>query len=77
MMRFIGSTNHAIAGIVHAFKNEGNMRIHFICALLAVGAGILTYVTRFEMMMLSITITFVIVAELFNTAIEAVVNMQG
>ena len=75
MKRFIGSTNHAIAGIVHAFKNEGNMRIHFICALLAVGAGILTYVTRFEMMMLSITITFVIVAELFNTAIEAVVDM--
>lgn len=75
MKRFIGSTNHAIAGIVHAFKNEGNMRIHFVCALLAIAAGVLTYVTRFEMMMLSVTITFVIVAELFNTAIEAVVDM--
>ena len=75
MKRFIGSTNHAIAGIVHAFRNEGNMRIHFVCALLAIGAGILTYVTRFEMMMLSVTITFVIVAELVNTAIEAVVDL--
>lgn len=51
------------------------MRIHFVCALLAIAAGVLTYVTRFEMMMLSVTITFVIVAELFNTAIEAVVDM--
>ncbi len=75
MKRFIASTNHAIAGIIHAFKTETNMRIHFCCALLAIGAGILTYITRFEMMMLCLTITFVIVAELFNTAIEAVVDM--
>ncbi len=45
-MRFINSVNHAFAGIVHAFKNEGNMKIHVVVALLTVLAAVLTYSTR-------------------------------
>lgn len=75
MKRFIKSTNHAIAGLVHAFRAEGNMRIHFTAAIFAVVAGVLTSITRFEMMALCITISFVIFAELMNTAVEAVVDL--
>ena len=75
MKRFIKSTNHALAGLVHAFKSEGNMRIHFTVAILAVIAGVMTSITRFEMMALCITISFVIFAELMNTAVEAVVDL--
>ena len=73
-MRFINSLNHAFAGIVHAFKNEGNMKIHVVVALLTVLAAVLTYSTRYEMIALSITITFVFLAEMLNTAVEAVVE---
>lgn len=73
--RFITSTNHAFAGIVHAFRTEHNMRIHAVMAVLAVLAGVLTYVTRFEMIALCITITFVFLAEMLNTAVEAVVDL--
>ena len=75
MKRFIKSTNHALAGLVHAFKSEGNMRIHFVAAIFAVVAGVLTSITRFEMMALCITISFVIFAELMNTAVEAIVDL--
>lgn len=51
------------------------MRIHFVLAILAVLAGVLTGITRFEMMALCITISFVIFAELMNTAVEAVVDL--
>lgn len=75
MKRFINSVNHAFEGIVHTFKSEGNMRIHFVLALLTILAAVLTYSTRFEMIALSITIAFVIFAEMINTAIEAVVDL--
>lgn len=75
MRRFIRSANNAFDGIVHAFKNEKNMRIHIVVALLTVIAGIISYCTRYEMIALSITITFVMLAELLNTAVEAVVDL--
>ena len=74
-MRFINSLNHAFNGIVHAFKAESNMKIHFIIALLTVIASVLTYSTRYEMIALSITISFVFMAEMINTAVEAVVDL--
>ena len=75
MRRFIASVNHAFEGIVHAFKTEGNMRIHDVVAILVVIASILTYATRYEMIALSITIAFVFFAEMINTAVEAVVDL--
>lgn len=75
MKRFINSVNHAFEGIVHAFKSEGNMRIHIVVALLVIIAAVLTYSTRFEMIALSITIAFVLFAEMLNTAVEAVVDL--
>ena len=75
MKRFINSVNHAFEGIVHAFKAEGNMRIHVVVAILAILAGVLTYSTRYEMIALSISISFVFFAELMNTAVEAVVDL--
>lgn len=74
-MKFINSVNHAFAGIVHAFRTEGNMRFHIIAAILTVIAAVLTYSTRYEMIALSITITFVFFAEMINTAVEAVVDL--
>lgn len=75
MKKFIAGVNHALDGIVHAFKTQRNMRIHVIIAILVVIAALITYVTRFEMMALSITIAFVFITEMINTAVESVVDL--
>jgi len=75
MKKFIVSANHALDGIVHTFKTQRNMKIHVIIAILVVIAGLITYITRFEMMMLSITIAFVFITEMINTSVEAVVDL--
>lgn len=74
-MKFINSFNHAFDGVVHTFRTQRNMKIHFITAVLVIIAALVTYITRFEMIALSISITFVFFAEMVNTAVEATVDL--
>ncbi len=69
------SFNHAINGFLHSFKMERNMKYHVAMAVAVVIAALLTHVSRFEMIALALVIAFVFFAELFNTAIEAVVDL--
>ena len=69
------SVNHAINGVLHSFKMERNMRNHVVAAVLVIVTALVTHVTRFEMIALVIVIAFVFSAELFNTAVEAVVDL--
>ncbi|MEF9989152.1 MAG: diacylglycerol kinase [Christensenellaceae bacterium] len=71
----LNSFNHAINGFLHSFKMERNMKIHVALAVLVIIAALVTQVTRFEMIALTISIAFVFFAELFNTAIEATVDL--
>ncbi len=71
----ISSFNHAINGFLHSFKMERNMRYHVVLGVAAILAGLISHVTRFEMIALVIVIAFVFFAELMNTAIEAVVDL--
>lgn len=75
MNKILDSFNHALAGIVHTFKTQRNMRIIFIIAILTVLASVVTYITRFELIAVVISISLVFFAEMMNTAIEAVVDM--
>ena len=75
MKRMIDSMNHALSGIIHAFKTEKNMKIHFVVALVVIIASILLHVTRFELIAVVISITLVMLAEMFNTAVEAIVDL--
>lgn len=71
----INSFNHAINGFLMSFKMERNMKFHVIAATLVIIAGLITHITRFEMIALVLIISFVFFAELINTAIEAVVDL--
>ncbi len=51
------------------------MRYHVIMGAAAIVAGIVSHVTRFEMIALVLVIAFVFFAELINTAVEAVVDL--
>jgi diacylglycerol kinase (ATP) len=75
LKKFIDSINHSLSGIIHAFKTEKNMKIHFAISFVVILLSILTHVTRFELIAIIISITLVVLAELFNTAVEAIVDL--
>lgn len=75
MKRFTDSVNHAIDGIIYAFKTERNLKIHFVITLLVLIACLMLDLSKLEIVMVFFAIALVIVAEMFNTAIEAFVNV--
>ncbi len=74
---FIRSVNAALEGVVHTLQSERNMRIHFLLGFLVLIAGIYFNITAVEFMLLCFAVTFVLVAEMFNTAIERTVEHIG
>lgn len=71
----IRSFRYAIAGLSYALKTQRNMRIHFSAGAFAVAFAYFYGFTAVEWVALMFTITFVIVCEMFNTAIENAVNV--
>jgi len=71
---FFQSVNAALEGVVHTLKSERNMRLHFLVAFLVLIAGIYFNFSAVEFMLLCFTVTFVLVAEMFNTAIEYTID---
>lgn len=66
----IESFNAAIDGFLHVIKTQRNMRIHFIVGVLVLLLGVYLNFGRVEVMILCLTIGFVLVAEMFNTVVE-------
>ncbi len=73
--RFIDSVSCAIEGIIYAARTQKHMRRHFISALVVLLAVLLLRVTPLEFTLLVISVSFVLCAELLNTAIEVIVDM--
>jgi len=69
------SFDHAFRGIVYGVKNQRNMRIHVVVAALVLVACIFLDVSRMELVVVFVAITFVLMAELINSAVEAVVDI--
>ncbi len=70
-----GSFKYASDGIKAAVKYEPNFRIHLFVAYFVLLAAILLQVSVAEWSILIFTITFVLVTELINTAIEKLVDL--
>lgn len=71
----IDSFNYAVTGIITALKTEKNMRIHYIIAIAIIFISLFFDFTRLEFLLLLFSISLVVVAELFNTAIEKAVDL--
>jgi diacylglycerol kinase (ATP) len=69
------SFNHAFQGLVHAVRYQRNMRIHMVVALIVLVGSVFLNVTRLELVLIFASIAFVLMAELINTAVEAVVDI--
>ncbi|HEX8961268.1 MAG TPA: diacylglycerol kinase [Geobacteraceae bacterium] len=73
--RLIDSVSCAIEGIIYAAKTQKQMRYHFLAALLVLLAVLLLKVSALEFTLLTVSICFVLFAELLNTAVEAMVDL--
>lgn len=71
----IVSFSYAVDGILHAFRNEKNFRFHIFMTIVVLLVSLLFDFSRVEMALLSITVAFVIFAEIINTAIENIVDL--
>jgi diacylglycerol kinase (ATP) len=71
------SFNFAAEGIVHAVRTQRNLWIHFAIAVAVLVAAIGFGATKLELAVLLLAITFVLVAELVNTAVEATIDVAS
>ena len=65
----------AIGGIAYAVKTQRHMRIHLYTVVLIILIGLFMDLRLREMIVLLFMVSFVMVAEMFNSAIEAVVDL--
>jgi len=66
----VQSFNSAIEGFIYVVKTQRNMRLHFLIAILAILLGIYLNLSKTEILILLLSICFVMVSEMLNTAIE-------
>lgn len=71
----VGPFRVALGGLVYTFKTQRHMRFHLYVVLIVVMLGILVNLQLREMLVLLFTISLVLVAEMFNSAIEATVDL--
>jgi len=71
----LDSFNYAFEGIIHVIRTQRNMRIHFGVAFIVLVAALIVNVTKLELIALVISITFVLIAEMLNTGIEAAIDI--
>ena len=69
------SFRYAVQGIAYSFLSQRNFRIHLCIGALVFGLGIYLELSFSHLAVLVLTITAVLVLELLNTAIEAVVDL--
>lgn len=75
IVKIINSFKYAIEGICSSFKTERNMKIHALVMILVIVLGVIFKINKQEWITCIICFSLVIGSELFNTAIETVVDM--
>lgn len=73
-MRLIRSFGFAVEGIVHTYKTQANFRIHTWITVAIIAGCFALQVSLDQAAILALLIGLVLQAELFNTALEAIVD---
>ena len=74
-MKLIKSFGYALTGIYIATREQLNIKIHFLAVVIVTAAGIYFHVTAYEWCLIVICYGMVLTAELFNSAIENIVDL--
>jgi len=72
--KFITSFKFAISGLIQIFKNQQNFRFHIFIFILIIIAGFYWQINKIEWSLIFLTSALVIIAEIFNTVIEDMLN---
>ena len=71
----IKSFGYAFKGIMYTLKTQRNFKIHLVAAIIVIGLASFFEVSKFEWLILLLTIGLVLFAELLNTSIEKIVDL--
>jgi diacylglycerol kinase (ATP) len=71
----LDSFNFAFEGIIHVLRTQRNLRIHFAIAVGVLITALIVDVTKIELIALLLSVTFVLIAEMLNTAVEAAIDI--
>ncbi|HOX96051.1 MAG TPA: diacylglycerol kinase family protein [Candidatus Woesebacteria bacterium] len=69
------SFRHAFDGFLYAIRTQPNFRFHLLATIAVILLGVYFSISFVEWLILVFTINMVLVAELVNTAIEAMVDL--
>jgi diacylglycerol kinase (ATP) len=75
MKKLIRSFGYAFKGLAYATKTQLNFRIHLVATIIAAFMGYALHISVNEWQWLLLCVAFVLVAELFNTAIEFLTDL--
>ena len=73
--KVIDSFNAAIAGMVYVLKTQRNMRVHFTLAAAIIFLSLILGISAGDLIFLLSAIVVVLIAEMFNTALELTADM--
>jgi diacylglycerol kinase (ATP) len=71
----LDSFNYALEGVIHVLRTQRNLRIHFAVAVGVLVAAVAVEVSKLELIALLLAISFVLIAEMLNSAIEQAVDV--
>lgn len=75
MKKFLRGFGFAFKGIDYAAKTQLNFRVHLVATFLAVFSGLALHISVNEWLWIILCIALVLIAELFNTAIEFLTDL--
>ena len=75
IIKLIKSFGYALKGIYAATLDQLNIKIHFLAVVIVTIAGIFFHITDMEWCLVVICYGMVLTAELFNSAIENLVDL--
>jgi diacylglycerol kinase len=73
--KFVAGFGYAFSGLGYALRTQRNARVHSVIALLAIITGIVLHISAIEFALVFIAITGVFITEMFNTVIEACIDL--
>jgi diacylglycerol kinase (ATP) len=69
------SFNYAFEGLIHVLRTQRNMRVHFLAAAIVLVVALVVNVSKIELIALLISIVFVLITEMLNTALEGAIDV--
>ena len=73
----IKSFGHALYGIKETWLCERNFKIHTVCAIAVLALGFLVKLDTYNWLALILIISFILITEIINTAIEHLVDLAA